>query len=98
MLGLIVVLIKALWIWLLPIDTRRAEAFSASVLSSKEILPIIWWISGAFASVFQRREPLRNFLAISSGLSEIVPAFGLGIKPLGPRTLACFTNLGIYWG
>ena len=42
--------------------------------------------------------PWENFFLSSSGLSEMVPALGLGMRPLGPKSLANLASLGMILG
>ncbi len=54
---------------------------------------------GNFSSVlYESSDPSDNVVARFSGSSVIVPFFGFGINPLGPRTLAYLASLGISAG
>lgn len=79
--------------------SRTAEIFSVSCLSERDNFPMTKWIKGASFSVLREREFLAAIdLASDSGSLTIVPVLGLGIRPLGPRTLASLTSLAIWVG
>ncbi len=63
----------------------NAEAFSSSFFSSNEILPIGAWMIDVLSTRNSILPPLISLTALATSMVT-VPAFGLGIRPLGPRT------------
>lgn len=78
---------------------RTVWTFSETFLSPRDNLPIDKWMSGASFSHFKLTE-LRAAMDLARpwGSLTMVPFLGLGMRPLGPKTLASLTNLAIWAG
>src|SRR3990167_1494704 len=85
---------NTLTIWVLPTALKIASILAINFLSSMLTRPAIVWIKGTFFSVLTVKLSAENLSASALVLTN-VPFFGLGIKPLGPKSLAKTTNFGI---
>ena len=64
----------------------NAAAFSSSFFSSKEVLPMGAWMIDVLSTRNSILPPLISRTALPTSMVT-VPAFGLGMRPLGPSTL-----------
>src|SRR3989344_8879492 len=76
-----------------------AEMLSDRSESENDSLPTVVWMTGAdFSGLRAKVFWAASFLAVSAGLSTMVPVLGLGMRPFGPRILASLTSLGMSAG
>ena len=76
-----------------------AEMLSDRSESENDSLPTVVWMTGAdFSGLRAKVFWAASFLAVSAGLSTMVPVLGLGMRPFGPRVLASLTSLGMSAG
>src|SRR3989344_7238151 len=90
---------KAIFLILvLPITCKSVFTLAASSSLGWFNLPRARCTIGALASVLYSVFPVWKLATAFGRSSEIVPFLGLGIKPLGPKTLATLVSLAIHAG